>query len=218
MSLPIAVLDQIAPGGRIRLAANMANASIIREEAPGKFFGPVAALADRLASLLAVEVAIIPFASGGAILAAPEEWDAAVLAVDPSRQQICYVCEVAQVAATLAGPRKEFISTCGDADRHGVRIATARGAAYESHLLRSLKAAEIVPFDTPAEARDAMLRGDCQFVAGIRTTLEKAISQHSGIRLMDDDFLVVSQALALQAEQHECGAALAKKLQEAGFC
>lgn len=102
--------------------------------------------------------------------------------------------------------------SCSGADRHGVRIATARGAAYETHLLAELAHAEIISFDTPAAARDAMLTGACDFVAGIRSTLQSSLAGHAGIHLMRDDFLTVSQALAVPAEHEEAALFLANLL------
>ena len=204
--IPPLVLQQIAPLGHVRLAANMANASIVRETAPGQYAGSVADLAARLAGLLGLQVRIVPFASGGAILADPKAWDMAVLAVDPARTQLRYIHEVTRVSATLAGRSDGLPGTCAEADRTGIRIATARGAAYENHLLGSLAHAAVVSLETPAAAREAMLSGQCDYVAGIRTTLQESFAQHSDFRLMPDDFLSVVQALAVPAA-HEAAAA-----------
>lgn len=208
--IPPLVLGQIAPGGHVRLAANMANASIVCEVAPGRFTGPVADLAAQLAAALGLEVRILPFASGGAILAETGAWDIAVLAVDAARVQVRYTYEVARVSATLAGRGRDV--SCDGIDRHGVRIATARGAAYETHLLRRLSRAEVISFDTPAAARDAMLAGVCDFVAGIRSTLHSSLAGHAGIHLMRDDFLTVSQALAVPSEHEEAAMFLSQIL------
>lgn len=199
--IPAAVLTQLAPVGHIRFAVNMANASIVRENTPGEYMGPAAELAVRLSTLLGLEVRIIPFASGGAILAQEDAWDLAVLAIDSSRTQIRYVHEIMRVSATFAG-RVQAMS-CSDVDKGGIRIATARGAAYQTYLAGTLKYADIVPFDTPAIARDAMLNGNCDFVAGIRSTLESSLADHIGIHLLEDDFLTISQALAIRAEHED---------------
>lgn len=194
--MPPDVARELAPTGRIRLAANMANASIIRQDVAGHFAGPVADLAGDLHRRTEVTVEIVPFVSGGAILAAEGAWDVAVLALDPSRRQLHYLHEIARVAATFIG---RTAGLCAAADRPGVRIATARGAAYEAALLRSVRHAQIVSFDTPADARCAMMDGQCDFAAGIRATLAQSIAGDPEIQLMQDDFMVVSQALALPA-------------------
>ena len=201
--IPPRVLGQIAPLGHVRLAANMANASIVRETAPGQYAGPVADLAARLAGLLGLGVRIVPFASGGAILADGDAWDMAVLAVDPARRQLRYIHEVTRVSATLAGRGDGLPGPCAEADRTGIRIATARGAAYENHLLGTLAHAEVVSFDTPAAARDAMLGGQCDYVAGIRATLQSSLAAHPEIRLMPDDFLTVVQSLAVPGDNED---------------
>lgn len=201
--IPDAVLWELAPGGKLRLAANLANASVIEQTAPGRFTGPVAKLAQRLRALLGIAVEIRPFASGGEILARPQNWDAAVLAVDPGRTQLRFVYEVARVQATLAGRSDDPAMTCADADRDDCRIATTRGAAYEAHLLRTLTRAQVVPFDTPCASRNALISGICDFVAGIRPTLAQHLAGTPGIRLMNDDFLSLAQGLALPVQKSE---------------
>lgn len=204
------VLNQIAPRGHIRFAVNMANASIIREIASGKFTGPAAELAARLASLLGLEVRIIPFASGGAVLAQESAWDLAVLAVDSSRTQVRYIHEIMHVSATFAGSIKT--TNYEDVDKAGTRIATARGAAYETQLLALLVHAQIVSFNTPAEAREAMLEGNCHFVAGIRSTLEQSLASHNGIYFTIDNFMSISQALAISTHHEDAAKFLSEIL------
>lgn len=209
LSIPDDVLRQIAPGGKIRLAVNLANASVARESVPGQFEGPAVDVANQLEQRLGIVTDIRPFTSGGDILAHPEAWDLAVLAVDPDRVHLRYLVEVVSVCASLAGQKDDPAVSCRDADREGCLIATAKGAAYEGHLLRCLSHARVVPHVTPAEARQAMMSGDCDFVAGIRSTLEQHFANQSKFRLLDDNFLILRQALAIPAQHQAAGDFLA---------
>ncbi|WP_019995605.1 type 2 periplasmic-binding domain-containing protein [Aureimonas ureilytica] len=200
---------ELLPTGALRLAVNVANAEMAAERSPGTYEGKAIDLVRRLAADWGIAVEIVPFASGGAILADMGAWDAAVLAVEPSRlDRLHFSPAFATVDATLATVGPSPVATCRGADAKGVRIAVVRGAAYTAHLEASMTEATLVAFDRPKEARAAMLGGACDFVAGIRSTLEGMAGANPSVRLMDDDFLRVPQALAIALRKPHASAAL----------
>lgn len=200
---------QLLPTGVLRLAVNVANAEMARELGPGEYDGKAIDLSKRLSSDWRIEVEIRPFASGGAILAAMREWDAAILAVEASRRdRIAFLPPFATVDATLATTVASPISRCSEADRAAIRIAVVRGAAYTARLEEDFGRCELVSFDAPAAARAAMLSGRCDFVAGIRSTLEGMARAEPSVRLLDDDFLRVPQSLAIALEKTDAFKAL----------
>ncbi len=201
--------QELLPTGALRLAVNVANAEMAAETSPGAFRGKAIDLSRRLADDWGIAVEILPFASGGAILADMAAWDAAVLAVEPSRRdRIHFLPPFARVDATLATLGRSDISTCRGADAEGVRIAVVRGAAYTAHLQASTAQAELVPFDSPKAARAALLDGTCDFVAGIRSTLAGLARENAAVRLMEDDVLRIPQALAIALGKTHAQAAL----------
>ncbi|WP_427024901.1 hypothetical protein ACP4J4_02890 [Aureimonas ureilytica] len=200
---------ELLPTGALRLAVNIANAEMAAETSPGRFEGKAIDLSRRLAADWSIPVVILPFASGGAILGDLEAWDAAVLAVEPSRRdRLHFLPPFARVDATLATLGRSDISTCLDADAPGVRIAVVRGAAYTVHLEASTAQAELVPFDSPRDARAALLDGTCDVVAGIRSTLAGLARENAAVRLMEDDVLCIPQALAIALGKPNAQAAL----------
>lgn len=200
---------ELMGGGRLRLAVNVANAEMASERSPGAFEGKAIDLARRLEADWRIAVEIVPFASGGAILDDMAAWDAAILAVEPSRlDRIHFLPPFATVDATLATLGPASIARCGDADAEGVRIAVVRGAAYTAHLEQAFARGELVAFDSPKAARAAMLGRDCHFVAGIRSTLQAFARDNPKVRLIDDDVLRIPQALALPLGRPHAEAAL----------
>lgn len=200
---------ELLPTGALRLAVNVANAEMAAERSPGRFEGKAIDLAERLAADWGIAVAIVPFASGGAILAETRSWDVAVLAVEASRRdRLHFSPPFATIDATFATVGALPARTCRAADAPGVRIAVVSGAAYAARLERDVEHARLVAFETPAAARAAMLSGECDFVAGIRSTLSGLAESRPGVRLMDDDFLRVPQALAVTLGKPNAAAAL----------
>ena len=211
MTTPLsdAARRELMPTGALRLAVNVANAEMAAERSPGAFEGKAVDLSRRLAQDWDIAVEIVPYASGGAILADMAGWDVAVLAVEASRlDRLHFLPAFTTVDATLATVRDVPISTCLAADTEGLRIAVVRGAAYTACLERDVRRCELVTFDTPAAARAAMLVEDCDFVAGIRSTLRTLAVENPRVRLMDDDFLRVPQALAIALGKPNALAAL----------
>lgn len=207
--LPDAARRELAPTGTLRLAVNTANAEMASERRPGEFVGKAIELSGRMAKDWKVAVEIVPFASGGTILDNMGAWDAAVLAVEASRlDRIHFSPAFATVDATLATVGTMPISTCRAADMQGVRIAVVRGAAYTAHLEREFRHCELVAFAAPMPARAAMLSGDCDFVAGIRSTLCSLANETPSVRVLDDDFLRIPQALAIPRDRSNARMAL----------
>ncbi|WP_416358128.1 hypothetical protein ACLNGM_09505 [Aureimonas phyllosphaerae] len=209
---------ELLPTGRLRLGVNVANAEMASERSPGTFEGKAIDLARRLEADWRIAVEIVPFAPGGAILDDMAAWDAAILAVEPSRlDRLHFLPAFATVDATLATLTHPSIARCGDADADGVRIAVVRGAAYTAHLEHTFAHGELVAFDSPKAARAAMLSGDCQFVAGIRSTLKVFAHEHPDVRLMEDDILRVPQALAIPLGRPHAQAVLEAWFQGTGI-
>lgn len=195
-----AVLNDLAPGGALRVAVNLANAALVKQQADGSLTGPIAELSAQLAARLGVPPEFIRYPSGGAILAeiGTGRWDIAFLAVDPARaDRLAFSRPYTRIEATFIVPAGSSPTRAADADATGLRIATARDAAYELHLRRSFTRAEIVSHDTPSAAIEAVLAGRCDLAAGIRQALQNAAAAHPDLRVLPDAFMAVPQAIAV---------------------
>jgi polar amino acid transport system substrate-binding protein len=202
-------LRELAPTGTMRAAINVANTALVALRKDGSLAGRIPDLAGRIGRRLGVPVELIGYPSGGAILAdlGASRWDVAFLAVDPARtDRLIYSRPFAQVEASFAVPTDSALSHAAEADRLGLRIATARDSAYELHLKRTLSHATILSHDTPAAALEAMLAGRCELAAGVRDTLERAAVKRAQLRVLEGAFMAIPQAVALE-RRHSRGAA-----------
>jgi polar amino acid transport system substrate-binding protein len=174
-----AVLRDLAPTGVLRVAVNMANAALVTTLPDGSLAGMIPDLFAALAHRLGVPVEFVRYTSGGAILAqiGPDHWDVAVLAIDPARtNRLSFSRPIAQIDATFAVLDASPLTHVDQADQTDLTIATARGAAYELHLKRSLKHAVIISHDTPVAARDAIrsMRSHGRHPRGARESSRRA--------------------------------------------
>jgi polar amino acid transport system substrate-binding protein len=214
-----AALRDLAPTGTMRAAVNVANAALVIKGADGSLAGRIPDLARRLGRWLGVPVGLVPYPSGGAILAdlGAGRWDVAFLAVDPARaDRLIYSRPFAQVEATFAVLDGSPLTNAADADRPGLTIAAARDAAYELHLKRTLAFAKIVSHNIPAAALESVLSGRCDLAAGIRDALEKAAVLHPQLRILAGAFLVVPQAIALEINRRAGAASVESFLEQRG--
>jgi len=206
----------------MRVAVNMANAALVTRLGDGSLSGRLFELSQALARSLGVPADFVPYASGGAILAdlGAGRWDLAFLAVDPARtDRLHFSRPIAKVEATFAVLDRSLLTSAAQADRTGQTIATARNAAYELYLKRTLTHATTVSHDTPAAALESVLLGRCDLAAGIRDALANAASAHPQLRVLTDAFLVVSQAIALERDRTAAAAFVDAFLEDAAaFC
>lgn len=199
-----AVLRDLAPTGTLRVAVNVGNAALVTRAPDGALSGRIPEIAGKLAAALGVPVELVAYSSGGAILDDLDRatWDVAFLAHDPAREaQLLYSRPYAEVEATFAALAASPFRHAEDADQDGVIIATARNAAYELHLQRTLRHAATSSESSPAAALSALREGRCDLAAGIRQGLESAARNDPGVRVLDGAFLTVRQAIATRHTQ-----------------
>lgn len=105
-----------------------------------------------------VPVALVEYTAVGKMVedAKVGAWDMAVVAFDPARKSVLEFAPPHMVVdlTYLVAPGSS-IRSVADADKPGVRIGAARGAATALFLQRELKGATVVP----AENEPARLRG-----------------------------------------------------------
>lgn len=84
-----------------------------------------------------------------------------------------------------------------DIDQPGVRISVGRGAAYDLHLSRILKHAELVRVPTSAEALAHFVANGLEAGAGIRQPAAAFVASQTGLRLIEEPFMPIQQAMAV---------------------
>src|SRR3954454_3923149 len=124
------------------------------------------------------------------------------------------------IEGTYLVPADSPLRTIEDVDREGVRIAVARNAAYDLFLTRTLKQAQIVHAPSPSAALDLFLDERLDAAAGVRQPLLAAAQQRPNLRVIEDRFMAIEQAMGTP-KGREAGAgylrAFVEELKASGF-
>jgi polar amino acid transport system substrate-binding protein len=191
----------LAPKGHVRAAINLGNAALAqRDEASGALSGVTVDLARSLAEELGVELETVLFNGAGKVTDAAGDavWDVAFLAIDPKRAEvIAYSEPYVLIESTYAVPAESPIQGCDELDRPGVTLVVAQGSAYDLHLSKAIRQAELVRAPTPGESFDLYRQGGHTAVAGVRESLIKAFGDDPTVRILPDAFATIRQAMAL---------------------
>ena len=201
MSSPSDLASSLAPTGVIRAAINLGNPVLAqRDPATGEARGVSVDLAREVAKRAGVPLEIVPYDAAGKVSAdaTNNRWDIAFVARDPDRaKDIEFTAPYVIIEGTYVVTQDSALRTVQDVDRDGIRVAVGRGSAYDLFLTRSLKHAQLVRSPTSPEAPGLFLREKLDAAAGVRQQLESAARQHAGLRVMQDRFMVIEQAMAL---------------------
>ncbi len=193
-------VDLLAPGGKLRAAINLGNPVLARREAGGDLGGVSTALARALAGRLGVDLELVAFDGAGKVVdaAGQDLWDIAFLARDPLRaEQIGFTAPYVTIEGVYAVRAASSLHSLADVDSPGVRVCVGRGAAYDLHLTRTLKAAEILRSDTSKQALEDFAAGAGDVAAGIFQAVSAFAGARSGLRVIAEPFMRIHQAMAV---------------------
>jgi polar amino acid transport system substrate-binding protein len=218
------VLRELAPSGKLRAAINLGN-PILAQKGPagGDPVGVSVDLARELARRLEQPLELVIFHAAGKVFEAlkSESWDVAFLARDPLRaREIEFTAPYVLIEGGYVVRSDSDITAIDQVDRPGVRIAVAMQSAYDLHLSRTLRHADIVRFDSGTSAFDAFARDAMDALAGIKTPLAQLAAADAGLRLLPGRFMVIEQAMAVpkgRAIAHRYVSAFLREMKAAGF-
>lgn len=154
-------------------------------------------LAMELAQRLGVPVELVTFDAAGKVFDAARSnaWDIAFLAVDPARAaDIGFTAPYLEIEGVYLVPADSPIRGNADVDRDGVRVAVARGSAYDLFLSRTLKRATLVRAPTSPDAVDLFARERLDVSAGVRQQQVAAAARLPNTRLLSERFMAIGQA------------------------
>jgi polar amino acid transport system substrate-binding protein len=186
--------------GRLRAAINLGNPVLAQRGPDGELTGVTVVLARALADREGLALDLVPFEGAGKVVdaAAADRWDVAFLAIDPKRAtEIAFTEPYLTIEGVFVVAASSPFRSIRDVDQPGVRVSVGRGAAYDLHLTRTLKHAEIVRVPTSAEALPHFLSQGLEAGAGIRQPAAAFVARNRGIRLIEEPFMEIRQAMAL---------------------
>ncbi len=204
---------ELAPMGRLRAAINLGNPVLAHAGAAGADPGGISVdLARAVARDLGIDVALVPFASAGAVVkaATSDLWDMAFLAAEPERAtSLAFSPPYVEIDGTFLVLASAPFASCADVDRADVTVAVALNAAYDLHLTRTLAHAQLVRVPDGAESLRLFDDAGVTVAAGIRQALDRHASGRAGLRVLPDRFMAIRQAIAVAKERQAAAIYLA---------
>jgi polar amino acid transport system substrate-binding protein len=196
-------MAELAPTGTLRVAINLGNPVLAgRDPLTGELQGVSIELARKFSADAGLALRLVSYASAGKVVEAlsRSEWDLAFLAVDPVRAEKISFTEPYLLMDGVYLVRDESpIRGLADVDLPGIRIVVGAGSTYDLFLSRKLKFAHLVRTDTSLEVVSVFLGGGYEVAAGVRRQLARDASRIPGLRLIDEAFMNINQAIAVPA-------------------
>jgi polar amino acid transport system substrate-binding protein len=193
------LIKELAPTGRVRVAINFGNSVLAQPDpAGGPPRGVSGELARELAQRLGVGVGYVTFDAAGKVFEALKAglWDVAFLAVDPVRAAgIAFTAPYVLIEGVYLVPKDSMLQTVDDVDRDGVRIAVAKGSAYDLYLSRAIRHATLVRQPSGPEALEMFLRDRLEAAAGVRQPINAFAQAHPDTRVIPGRFMAIEQAM-----------------------
>ncbi len=223
-SISPALRDQMAPTGVLRAAVNFGNVSLAQKDpAGGDPRGVAPDIARELARRLRVPIVYVIYDTAGKVTETAQQnaWDVAFLAVDPVRAKtIAFSAPYVEIGGTYVVRKDSALRKVADFDRKGVRIAVARASGYDLFLTRTLRNAELVRVATSSAAVDLFVEQKLDAVAGIRELMTQIARRDPGLRVIEDNYMTIGQAVGVPRGRDAAAAYLpgfVEELKASGF-
>ncbi|MFE6101112.1 transporter substrate-binding domain-containing protein [Streptomyces laurentii] len=188
------IVADLAPTGVLRASVNLGNPVLAQgtSEDPG---GITVDLAREIGARLGVPVELVCFdaARRSYEAMASGRADLCFLAVEPAREaEVAFTAPYVVIEGVYAVPRGSALRTPADVDAPGVRIGVKEGSAYDLFLTRTLRHATLV---RGAEGVDAFTERELEAGAGIRQPMTAYAAAHPEVRLVEERFMEIRQAV-----------------------
>ncbi len=192
-------LSELSVPGMLRAGINLSNFLLVTGKSPsGDPEGIAPDMAATLAQRLGVSVSYRTYATPGDVADAAErdEWDIALIAVEPKRAEVIDFCDAyCEIEATYLVPANSPFQSVEDVDAPGVRIAVMERAAYDLYLTRNLKHAELHRAQGLPGAVELFRREKLDALAGLVPALKDNAGNIPGSRLLPGRYTAVQQCI-----------------------
>ncbi|MET0963744.1 MAG: ABC transporter substrate-binding protein [Noviherbaspirillum sp.] len=206
------------PAGKLRASINLGNPILANADAAGKPYGVSIDLAAAFAKVLGAELELAVFDSAGKSVdaVAAEQADIGFFAVDPIRgADIAFTAPYVLIEGYYLVREASSLRSNDEVDRPGNRVMVGKGSAYDLYLTRTLRHAQILRAPTSPTVVETFLKEGAEVAAGVRQQLEADAGQAGGLRLLNERFMVIQQAMGLpKSRGSEAAAFLAGFVEE----
>ncbi|GAA1697887.1 transporter substrate-binding domain-containing protein [Kribbella yunnanensis] len=214
------VRDDLAPTGVLRASINLGN-PVLAQGTPDEPRGVTVDIAREIARRLDVPVEFVCFDAARKSFEAmvTGQADLCFLAVDPARaDQVAFTEPYVVIEGVYVVGKDSALTTVADVDGPGIRIGVKEGSAYDLHLSRTVQQATIV---RGAEGVDVFVDQGLEAGAGIREPVTQFVAEHPDLRMIDDPFMEIRQAVGTLKTRHPDTVAylygVVEELKESGF-
>lgn len=225
MTIDQSVVAAFTPTGKLRASINLGN-PILAGQNPesGEPFGVSVDLARAFAEKLNVQLELVVFdAASKSVQAVSEERaDFGFFAVDPLRgESIAFTAPYVLIEGFYLVRDDSPVRTNQDVDQPRNRVAVGKGSAYDLFLTRELKAAQIVRAPTSPTVVRTFIEQGLEVAAGVKQQLEVDAKRNTGLRLLDERFMVIQQAMGTPKSRGPAAAsalhAFVEEMKSSGF-
>lgn len=201
MTTSSGIAADLAPTGALRASINLGN-PVLAQGTPAHPSGVTVALAREIGTRLGLPVEIVCFDAARKSFEAMRDGEADIcfLAVDPAREEeVAFTAPYVVIEGVYAVRADAGHQTPADIDQRGVRIGVKRGSAYDLHLTRTLQHATVVRGE---EGVDVFLDEGLDAAAGIRQPMTAFVHGRPDLRLIDERFMQIQQAVGTTKGRH----------------
>jgi polar amino acid transport system substrate-binding protein len=226
------VVKDLAPTGTLRAAINAGNVVLVQKDSNGEVYGVTVDLAQELARRLGVPAQLIVYDGAGKVTDTVKTgaWDIGFIAIEPVRAEVMgFTAPYVIIEGTYLVATDSPLKKVADVDRDGIRIAVAKGSAYDLYLTRTLQHATLVRYPSPPLGFAGYIADKLDAAAGVRQFLIQFAKTNPTLRVMPEHFQEIREAMAtplgrvdglqyLQAfvEEMKASGFIKKSLQRAG--
>ena len=200
LALTPAIRDAFTPTGKLRASINLGNPILAHADDAQGAQGVSVDLAREFAALLGAELELIVFDTAGKSVeaVAAEQADIGFFAIDPVRgADIAFTAAYVLIEGFYLVKQDSPITSNAQVDITQNRIVVGKGSAYDLYLTRELKQATIVRAPSSPTVVDTFLKERAEVAAGVKQQLETDAARAGGLRLLDQRFMVIQQAMGL---------------------
>ncbi|GAB4057801.1 transporter substrate-binding domain-containing protein [Catellatospora paridis] len=194
------VVRDLASTGVLRASINLGN-PVLAQGTPDAPSGVTVDIAREVGARLGVAVEFVCFDAARKSFEAltSGQADICFLAVEPVREsEVAFTAPYAVIEAVYVVPVDSPIGSPDDVDRPGVRVGVKRGSAYDLFLSRTLEQAEVVRGEEGVQ----VFRADgLEVGAGIRQPMADYAAADPGVRVVDEAFMQIKQAVGTRRDR-----------------
>ncbi|MGG1949075.1 ABC transporter substrate-binding protein [Trinickia sp. NRRL B-1857] len=218
MTIDPSIVSAFTPTGKLRASINLGNPILAQKDPEtGEPFGVSIDLAHAFAKRLGVDLELVVFDTAGKSVEAvsEEHADFGFFAIDPLRgEKIEFTAPYVLIEGFYLVRDDAPINSNEEVDQPHNRVAVGKGSAYDLYLTRELKAAQIVRAPSSQAVVSTFLEQNLEVAAGVKQQLEADAQRTPGLRLLNERFMVIRQAMGTPKRRGKAAATALRKFVE----